>query len=181
MSKKGSKLTPKQAAFVAEYQKDWNGAAAARRAGYSEKSAHKQAPQLLAIPSIIKELESKVKAKVEKIDVQTEEILNEFKNIGFSDLLDLYNEDGTLKHPREWPVETRRAVASIETEELFDYVNGEKVWIGYTKKVKFWNKNQALEALGKHKKMFNNVVEVELGDKLAQHLAKSRQRLNDSD
>ena len=40
-------LTPRQAAFVAEYMVDLNGAAAAVRAGYSANSAKEQAARLL--------------------------------------------------------------------------------------------------------------------------------------
>lgn len=42
-----SKLTPKQAAFVAEYPKDFNATAAAIRAGYAPRSARQQAARLL--------------------------------------------------------------------------------------------------------------------------------------
>lgn len=45
-------LTDKQRAFVREYLKDSNGTAAARRAGYSERTANEQAARLLAKPSI---------------------------------------------------------------------------------------------------------------------------------
>ena len=43
-----NKLTPKQAAFVAEYLVDANGTQAAIRAGYSPKTANEQASRLLA-------------------------------------------------------------------------------------------------------------------------------------
>lgn len=46
-SSKPAGLTPKMRAFVREYAVDHNGAAAARRAGYSEASAREQAYQLL--------------------------------------------------------------------------------------------------------------------------------------
>ena len=47
MSRKSSSLTPKQEAFVREYLVDLNGAAAARRAGYSARTAEAQASRLL--------------------------------------------------------------------------------------------------------------------------------------
>lgn len=45
-------LSDKQAAFVREYLVDANGAAAARRAGYSENAARVTASKLLAKPAI---------------------------------------------------------------------------------------------------------------------------------
>lgn len=46
------KLTAKQARFAREYCIDCNGAAAARRAGFSERTAQEQASQMLALPHI---------------------------------------------------------------------------------------------------------------------------------
>ncbi len=45
-------LRPKQRAFVVEYLKDRNGAQAAIRAGYSERTARQQASELLTKPDI---------------------------------------------------------------------------------------------------------------------------------
>jgi hypothetical protein len=50
------RLTPKQERFVSEYLKDLNGAAAAVRAGYSPKTADRQAYALLRKPEISKVL-----------------------------------------------------------------------------------------------------------------------------
>ena len=47
-------LTPKQARFVSEYLEDLNGAAAAVRTGYNQKSADRQAYALLRKPGISK-------------------------------------------------------------------------------------------------------------------------------
>ncbi len=42
----GSSLTPRQARFVKEYLVDLNGTQAARRAGYSSRTANEQAARL---------------------------------------------------------------------------------------------------------------------------------------
>ena len=49
---KEKKLTPKQAAFVAEYLVDLNATKAATRAGYSEKTAYSIGGELLKKPEI---------------------------------------------------------------------------------------------------------------------------------
>ena len=49
-------LTPKMRAFIYEYAQCGNGAEAARRAGYSVKSAKVTAARLIALPVIQKEL-----------------------------------------------------------------------------------------------------------------------------
>lgn len=55
-------LTPKQAAFVREYQVDLNATQAAIRAGYAEASAHVTGSQLLRLPKVTTEL-AKVQSK----------------------------------------------------------------------------------------------------------------------
>jgi phage terminase small subunit len=50
-------LTPKQAAFCREYTKDCNGTAAAKRAGYSERTANEQAARLHAKPQVSAEVQ----------------------------------------------------------------------------------------------------------------------------
>ena len=58
----------------------------------------------------------------------------------------------------EWPDAIAACVASVEVEELFEW-EGEgddrkKTHIGYTKKVKFWDKNKSLDMIGRHLKLF---------------------------
>ena len=48
----GAELTGGQQRFALEYAKDGNGAAAARRAGYSHKTAKQQGSRLLTIPNV---------------------------------------------------------------------------------------------------------------------------------
>jgi phage terminase small subunit len=62
MSGKEKKLTPKQERFVEEYLVDLNASAAARRAGYSARSANRIGPELLGKTCICEAIE-KAKAK----------------------------------------------------------------------------------------------------------------------
>ncbi len=48
----GARYTEKQRVFMIEYLKYWNGAKAARRAGYSRRCAHQQAYENLRKPKI---------------------------------------------------------------------------------------------------------------------------------
>lgn len=69
------KLTPKQEAFCQEFLVDLNGAAAARRAGYSEKTAHEQAAQLLAKLSIAERIAMLKQERAEKVAVTAADVL----------------------------------------------------------------------------------------------------------
>ena len=66
--RKARALTTLQVNFVREYVIDRNGAAAARRAGYSEKTAARIAFRLLQMPKI----KSLIAKRVEKIDTEAD-------------------------------------------------------------------------------------------------------------
>lgn len=88
-----------------------------------------------------------------------ERILLELKRIGMADIRKIYNEDGSLKAVHEWPSEVAGFVASIETVEEFEGSGKDKEQVGWNKKVKLWNKERALELLGKNLHLFIEKVE----------------------
>lgn len=154
------KLTPKRKLFCREYLKDLNGAQAAIRAGFSPRTAREQASQLLTIPAIKEKIEAMSEKRAKKVEVEADDILLELQRLGHADVRAMYDDAGCVKQPKDWPEAIARAVASIEVEELFEGKGQDRKWIGYTKKVKFWNKPQALELMGKHKKLFTDKLEV---------------------
>lgn len=86
-----------------------------------------------------------------------EAVLLELRRIGHADIRKLYDDDGNLKDPSEWPTEVAKFVSSIEVNELFEGSGKDREHVGYIKKVKLWNKEKALELLGKNIKMFTEV------------------------
>lgn len=144
-------LTPKQLRFVDEYLVDLNATQAAIRSGYSKRSAGSQAFDLLQKPEIIRALESKRKELAGTLGITRERILAEMAKLAFSDLRQLYREDGSLKHPHEWPEGAAGCVAGIEAVEEFEKnAQGKPELIGFVKKVKLWDKGKQLENLLKH-------------------------------
>ena len=140
----------------------------------NEGSRRAKASQLFAkgiIAARIKELLAEnAKAVQEEVIITAKEVLSELKRIGLSDVGQLYNEDGTFKSWHEIPEDIRRAIAGVEVKEEFEMENGRKVFTGYTKKLKMWDKNKALENLGRYLKLFTDKVEhsgtVNLGDRM---------------
>lgn len=154
------KMTPKKLMFCKEFLVDLNGTAAAIRAGYSEKTANEQASRLLADVNIQKEIERLKAERVERIQVNSDEILRELVRLSQSDIRKVFDEDGALRPMAEWPDAIAACVASVEVDEIFEYEGSgddrKRVHIGYTKKVKFWDKNKALDMLGRHMKLFSD-------------------------
>ncbi len=76
-------LTPKQERFVAEYLVDLNAAAAARRAGYSEKTANRIASENLTKPDIQAAIQARRQELARKLEVSQERVLTELAAIAF--------------------------------------------------------------------------------------------------
>lgn len=81
-------------------------------------------------------------------------VLLELNRMGTVDVRQAYNENGTLKDIASLSPELAACIAGIEVDEIFEGSGNERTWIGYTKKVKFWDKNSALEKLGKTLALF---------------------------
>ena len=87
-------------------------------------------------------------------------VTQELKAIGLLDIIDIYNNDGTIKRIEDIPENARRVIADIEVREIFEDTSQGKKWIGYTKKIKFNNKLKAIELLMKHLNMFMDELKV---------------------
>jgi hypothetical protein len=70
-------LTPRQAILAREYVKTGNKSLAARKAGYSIKSAHVQGHDTLKIPKVSKEV-ARLRARMaERMDISREKLMND--------------------------------------------------------------------------------------------------------
>jgi hypothetical protein len=91
-----------------------------------------------------------------------EVVLDELRAIAASDIREIFSSDGSMKPVDLWPEAIARCIQSIETEELFEQRGREKVQIGWTKKVRFWDKTKGLELLGKNLGMFIDKTQVDV-------------------
>jgi phage terminase small subunit len=139
------KLTAKQQLFCDEYLVDLNGTQAAIRAGYSAKTANRIANENLTKPDIQAYITERRKELQEKLQITQERVLAEYAKIGFSDIRHYFNNDGSLKALENLSDDAAGAVGSIEVDEIR---LGEES-IGVTKKLKMWNKREALDSICK--------------------------------
>jgi len=154
------KLTPKQQMFVKEYLVDLNGAAAARRAGYSEKNSDDLAAQLLRKTHVAAAIQAAMDKRASKVELTAERILEEVKHAAFLDPLDLFSDDGKLLPLKQMPEAARRAIAGIEVEEIWSGTGKDRVQIGVLKKIKLVSKEGTLTLAGRHLKMFTDKQEL---------------------
>jgi len=148
-------LNAKQRAFVAQYLIDKNGAQAAIRAGYSEKTARTIASELLAKPDIKDAVEKGLKRIEDRANVTAERIRQELATLGYANLLD-YVElrvSGGKQALYLKPLAELPPGASAAISELIQEKDGRI-------RVKLHSKTHALELLGRHKKMFTDKHEL---------------------
>lgn len=99
------------------------------------------------IKARIAELKAPVIAKTQ---LTLENVLQELMKIAFVDIRKVFNADGCLKPVHEWDDNIAGAVTSVEVLEVYEGTGKNKQFIGYSKKVKFNDKNQSLDKLMKH-------------------------------
>jgi phage terminase small subunit len=149
-SKKKQPLTNKQKLFVKEYLISLNATDAARRAGYSKKTAKDIGCQNLAKLNIQKEIQKTIKKREKKLELSGERIVKEHASIGLHNIGDYYNEDGTAKQLHEL---TRKQLAAVKSFSRViipeDKETGQKQEVFITD-YHFLGKDKPLEALSKH-------------------------------
>lgn len=74
-------LTAKQKAFVQEYLVDLNATAAARRAGYSPKTADRIGPELLGKTCVAQAIQEAMQKRQERVEVSQDYVVNKLLEI----------------------------------------------------------------------------------------------------
>lgn len=172
-------LTPQMERFCREYVVDLDGGRAAIAAGYrcsSRVVAQTKASHLLRRPDVAELVARLKREQADRLEVKADDVLRELLRLARVDIAEAFDPvTGALKPIHDIPLEVRRAIAAVEVDELFDGHGKDREHIGYTRKVKFWDKPRALELLGKHLKLFVERHEVNIIDRAAA-LAKARAR-----
>lgn len=76
---------------------------------------------------------------------EKERCIQELRAIMTCDIRDAYDENGALKNVKDLPPTLAAALSNLETEELYAGEGEERHLIGFTRKVKFWDKAKAIE------------------------------------
>ncbi len=164
-------LTDQQKRFCLEFIKDLSATEAAIRAGYSKASAASQGSRLLTYPRVAAACQRLMDERAKRAKIDADQVLVELIKLAKADIRRVFNDDGSLKSIKEFPDDMAAAVSSVEVEELFEGFGKERHQIGYTKKVKFWDKPKSLELIGKHLKMFTDVIEIKSEERPFQDLS----------
>jgi phage terminase small subunit len=143
-------LNIQQRIFCLEYIRNgFNGLQAAIAAGYSPNGAGTRANNLLQVPEIQKLIASLKNEISHRVGISAIDIAREYKRIGFSDVRQIFDEQGNLIRIKDIGPDSASSIQSIEIYEEFAGNGEDRKMIGYTKKIKFHNKIDALDKLAK--------------------------------
>lgn len=144
----------KQDLFVKEYLKDLNATQAYIRAGYKakdEKSAAVLANRLLRKVKIQEKIQVAMKEREKRTEITQDRVLREIANLAFTDrtgIVNLKKNRVIIQDFEELTPEQRACVAGVKETK-------------YGIEVSFYNKEKALEMLGRHLGMFNDKVKID--------------------
>lgn len=179
-------LNHKQKAFALHYavgEHAGNATQAAIAAGYSPRSAADQGHRLSTNAEIAAISQAHRDKIVAKVEVRGEEILTAVKELAYSDVVELFNnndakcescgrgEPGTLKNLADIPKAIRRAIKKIKFTELFEGASGEKFCAGRIVEIELWSKETGLVKLGENVGLWKTKDEKQIDASLAELLA----------
>lgn len=141
-------MNDKQRRFVAEYLVDLNATEAAKRAGYSAKTAHSQGSRLLEDAEIRQAVADGKARQLASADLTAARVLEEIRRLSFSDLRGMFDAQGNLRPIHTLTAEQAACIGSLEVvKKNITAGDGE---VDTVIKIKTWDKTRSLEMLAKH-------------------------------
>ena len=139
-----TQLTDKQAIFCQEYIIDFNGARAARAAGYSADCARQLAVDTLSKDYIQEYIAQLMQSRLKKLEITQERVLSEIAKIAFSDPRSVmsWDADGVYLKASEELTDDEAAIVSEVTFKVTK--DGQHVGL------KLNDKQAALDKLARH-------------------------------
>jgi phage terminase small subunit len=174
-------LTVQQEAYCQEYVKcPEHQTRAAINAGYSPNTAGKFASQNMRDERIQKRIAELMEERNKRLRVSADYVLLRLVEIDQMDVIDILNDDGTLKPIREWPKIWRTTLSGFDLSSTI--MNMDETTIEtILKKIKWPDKVKNLELIGKHVDVmaFKERMEVNVNVTIADRIAAARRRLKE--
>ncbi|MEH5087734.1 terminase small subunit [Enterobacter kobei] len=174
-------LTAKVEAYCQEYIKcPENQTQAAINAGYSHKTAAKFASQNMRDERVKKRIAELMEERNKRNRVSADYVLMRLVEIDQMDVLDILNDDGSLKPIREWPKIWRTTLSGFDLSSTIMSMNEDSIET-ILKKIKWPDKVKNLELIGKHVDVnaFKERLEVSGTVTIADRMAAARRRVKE--
>ncbi|EHX3731778.1 terminase small subunit [Salmonella enterica subsp. enterica serovar Johannesburg] len=186
-------LTAMQEAYAQEYTKcPENQTQAAINAGFSPNTAAVKASVMMRDERIQKRIAELMEERNKRLRVSADYVLLRLVEIDQMDVLDILNEDGSMKPISSWPKVWRTSLSALDiatiktTQASLQKDNGEADLSvedveHILKKIKWPDKVKNLELIGKHVDVnaFKERLEVSGTVTIADRMAKARRRVKE--
>ncbi|EBY9134011.1 terminase small subunit [Salmonella enterica subsp. enterica serovar Napoli] len=175
-------LTAMQEAYAQEYTKcPENQTQAAINAGFSPNTAAVKASVMMRDERIQKRIAELMEERNKRLRVSADYVLLRLVEIDQMDVLDILNDDMSIKPVSEWPKVWRQYLTGFELADMFEGRRDEKELVGILKKIKWPDKVKNLELIGKHVDVnaFKERLEVSGTVTIADRMAKARRRVKE--
>ncbi|EPS8012475.1 terminase small subunit [Salmonella enterica subsp. enterica serovar Newport] len=174
-------LTAMQEAYAQEYTKcPENQTQAAINAGFSPNTAAVKASVMMRDERIQKRIAELMEERNKRLRVSADYVLLRLVEIDQMDVIDILNDDGTLKPIREWPKIWRTTLSGFDLSSTIMNMNEDSIET-ILKKIKWPDKVKNLELIGKHVDVnaFKECLEVSGTVTIADRMAKARRRVKE--
>ncbi|EOJ5262249.1 terminase small subunit [Escherichia coli] len=172
-------LTAMQEAYAQEYTKcPENQTQAAINAGFSPNTAAVKASVMMRDERIQKRIAELMEERNKRLRVSADYVLLRLVEIDQMDVIDILNEDGTLKPIREWPKIWRTTLSGFDLSSTIMNMDETSIET-ILKKIKWPDKVKNLELIGKHVDVnaFRERLEIDVKMTIAEKMAKARKRV----
>ncbi|EBX6374703.1 terminase small subunit [Salmonella enterica subsp. enterica serovar Bovismorbificans] len=172
-------LTAMQEAYAQEYTKcPENQTQAAINAGFSPNTAAVKASVMMRDERIQKRIAELMEERNKRLRVSADYVLLRLVEIDQMDVLDILNDDGTLKPIREWPKIWRTTLSGFDLSSTIMNMDETSIET-ILKKIKWPDKVKNLELIGKHVDVnaFRERLEIDVKMTIAEKMAKARKRV----
>ncbi|ETC67893.1 terminase [Salmonella enterica subsp. enterica serovar Enteritidis str. 3402] len=171
-----------QEAYAQEYTKcPENQTQAAINAGFSPNTAAVKASVMMRDERIQKRIAELMEERNKRLRVSADYVLLRLVEIDQMDVIDILNDDMSIKPVSEWPKVWRQYLTGFELADMFEGRGDEKELVGILKKIKWPDKVKNLELIGKHVDVnaFKERLEVSGTVTIADRMAKARRRVKE--
>ena len=157
-------LSRKRRAFVEYYLECWNGAEAARRAGYATRYADRQAAKLLKVPDV----QELISQRLASLTMTADEVLVRLAEQARGEAADYIYVTATN--------EPRLDLASMRADGKTHLIKSFEVNMRGVTRFEMYDAQSALALIGKHHRLFTDrieevhTIEIDVKDRLAQRL-----------
>lgn len=175
-------LTAMQEAYCQSYIKTpENQTQAAINAGFSPNTAAVKASVMMRDERIQKRIAELMEERNKRMRVSADYVLMRLVEIDQMDVIDILNDDMSIKPVSEWPKVWRQYLTGFELADMFEGRGDEKELVGILKKIKWPDKVKNLELIGKHVDVnaFKERLDVNVNVIIADRMAAARKRLKE--